>query len=155
MALNVTVEVEKELDIDRPYADVFDYLADIPQSASNFPNVDKLIDIAKNTYQWEMKKFGVDKYAIQSIYAVKYATNKRKGTIKWAPVKGIGNGVVEGAWTIADRDGKTHLTFYSKGILTLPLPALSKLIVAPLVVREFNGLVDKYLKNLKKSLSTM
>lgn len=152
MALKVTVEVEKQLEVERPYKDVFEYLADVPQSASNFPNVDKLTDMGKNAYRWEMKKFGVDKYNIQSVYAVKYSKNKGKGWIKWEPVEGVGNGVVKGSWTIKDRKGSTHLTFYSKGIITLPLPALTKIIVAPLVVREFSSLVTKYLKNLKKAL---
>ncbi|RJP76841.1 MAG: hypothetical protein C4522_17005 [Desulfobacteraceae bacterium] len=156
MALTVTVEIERELDADCSIADAFAYLADIPRSASNFPNIDKLIDLGKNTYQWEMKKFGVDKYSIQSIYAVKYTSNKSKGWIKWEPVEGIGNGIVEGSWKIkSNKDRTTHLTFYSKGELTLPLPGLIKRLVSPLVVREFSGLVDKYLKNLKKSLSSV
>ena len=86
MAVTVTVEVERELDVDCTAKEAFDYLADVPKSASHFPNVDKLIDLGKNTYQWEMKKFGVDKYSIQSIYAVKYTQNKTKGWIKWSPV---------------------------------------------------------------------
>lgn len=155
MALTVTVEVERELDVAGSAADVFEYLADVPQSAGNFPNVDKLIDLGKNTYQWEMKKIGVDKYSIQSIYAVKYTQNKTKGWIKWSPVEGIGNGVVEGSWKIkSNKDKTTHLTFYSKGKLTLPLPKLVKMIVSPIVVREFTSLVDKYLKNLKKSIES-
>ncbi len=153
MSVTVTVEVERELEIERPYEVVFDYLADVPKSASHFPNVDKLTDLGKSTYKWEMKKFGVDKYFIQSVYAVKYSQNKNKGWIKWSPVQGVGNGVVQGQWTIREKSEKTHLVFYSKGEITLPLPALTKIIVAPLVVREFSGLVEKYLKNLKKALS--
>ncbi len=156
MALTVNVKIERELDVDCSFTDAFAYLEDVPQSASHFPNVDKLIDLGNNTYQWEMKKFGVDKYSIQSIYAVKYSKNKSKGWIKWEPVKGIGNGIVEGSWKIkSNSDKTTHLTFTSKGELTLPLPGLIKMIVSPLVVREFSGLVDKYLKNLGKALSAI
>jgi len=156
VALTVTVEIERELDVDCSSSDAFEYLEDVPQSASNFPNVDKLIDLGKNTYRWEMKKFGVDKYSIQSIYAVKYSQNKNKGWIKWEPVDGVGNGIVEGSWKIKSNKDKTaHLTFYSKGKLTLPLPGLIKMLVSPLVVREFSGLVDKYLKNLKKAMSSL
>ncbi len=153
MAVRVIVEVERELEIESDYDTVFEYLADVPRSARHFPNVDRLTDLGQHAYKWEMKKFGVDKYAIQSIYAVKYSQNKSKGWIKWVPVPGIGNGVVEGKWAIRDRQGKIHLTFYSKGEITLPLPALTRIIVAPLVVREFTGLVDKFLKSLKKELS--
>ena len=94
VALKVTVEVEKQLEVERPYKDVFEYLADVPQSASNFPNVDKLIDMGKNAYR---------------------------------------------SASFADRARSS-------------LPALTKIIVAPLVVREFSSLVTKYLKNLKKAL---
>lgn len=154
MPITAVVEIERELDVDCTSTEAFEYLADVPQSASHFPNVDKLIDLGKNTYQWEMKKFGVDKYSIQSIYAVKYTKNKSKGWIKWGPVEGIGNGIVEGSWKIkSNKDKTTHLTFYSKGKITLPLPGLIKMIVSPLVVREFTSLVGKYLKNLKKALS--
>jgi hypothetical protein len=156
LALTVTVKIERELDVDCSSTEAFAYLEDVPKSASHFPNVDKLIDLGNDTYQWEMKKFGVDKYSIQSIYAVKYSKNKSKGWIKWEPVEGIGNGVVEGSWKIkSNRDKTTHLAFYSKGELTLPLPGLIKIIVSPLVFREFSGLVDKYLKNLGKALSAI
>ena len=47
-------------------------------------------------------------------------------------------------------DDNTRLVLITRGELELPLPSLAKIIVKPLVAREFDGLVDKYIKNLQK-----
>lgn len=72
MAITVSIELNRELEIPASYDEVFELLADVPRSASYFPKVHKLTDLGDNTYRWEMEKVGVDKHAIQSVYASKY-----------------------------------------------------------------------------------
>jgi len=99
-----------------------------------------------------MEKIGLDRWSIQTIYASEYCWDKEEGWIEWYPIADEGNAKVEGKWT-AERidDSNTRLTLTTKGELTLPLPALAKVIVKPVVIREFEGLVDTYIKNLKKT----
>ncbi|WP_148864119.1 SRPBCC family protein [Marinobacter fonticola] len=152
MAITVAIELNREIDIPGGYDDVFDLLADVPKSASYFPKVDKLVDLGDNAYRWEMEKIGVDKHSIQSVYASKYHADKATGKITWEPVKGEGNGVVRGSWTLtAKGDDVTHASFQTTAELTLPLPSLLKLAISPVVKHEFNGLVDTYMNNLKKA----
>ena len=152
MAITVSIELSRDFEIPAAYDEVFDLLEDVPRSASHFPKVDKLVDLGGNAYRWEMDKIGVDKHAIQSIYACTYAANRDAGTISWEPVKGEGNGVVKGSWTIkANGDAATAVKFKTSAELTLPLPSLLKLAISPVIKHEFNSLVDTYVANLKKA----
>lgn len=152
MAITVSIELNRELEIPGSYDEVFALLADVPRSASHFPKVHKLTDLGDNTYRWEMEKVGIDKHAIQSIYASKYFSDKDAGKITWEPVKGEGNGLVRGSWTLtAKGDKATAAKFQTNAELTLPLPGLLRLAISPVIKHEFNGLVDTYMKNLKKA----
>ncbi|MCR8916274.1 SRPBCC family protein [Marinobacter panjinensis] len=152
MAITVSIELNRELDLPAGYDKVFELLADVPESASHFPKVHKLVDLGDNTYRWEMEKVGVDKHAIQSVYACKYYPDKDNGKITWEPVKGEGNGVVKGSWTLkAKDDNTTSVKFQTSAELTVPLPSLLKLAISPVIKHEFNSLVDTYMSNLKKA----
>ena len=152
MAITVSIELNRDLEIPASYDEVFDLLADVPKSASHFPKVDKLVDLGDNAYRWEMEKVGVDKHAIQSVYACTYHADKDAGKITWSPIKGEGNGVVSGSWTLtAKGDNATAVKFQSSAELTVPLPSLLKLAISPVIKHEFNSLVDTYMANLKKA----
>ena len=152
MAITVSIELNRELDLPAGYDKVFDLLADVPASASHFPKVHNLVDLGDNTYRWEMEKVGVDKHAIQSVYACKYYADRENGKITWEPVKGEGNGVVKGSWTLkAKDDSTTSVKFQTSAQLTVPLPSLLKLAISPVIKHEFNSLVGTYMNNLKKA----
>ncbi|MEH6356633.1 MAG: SRPBCC family protein [Marinobacter sp.] len=151
MAINVSIELSRELEIAGSYDEVFDLLADVPRSVSHFPKVHKLTDLGNNSYLWEMEKVGVDKYSIQTAYACHYVSDRDAGTIRWEPVAGQGNGVVSGSWVItAKGDTMSKLKFKTNAKLTLSLPSLLKLAISPVIKHEFNSLVDQYMRNLKK-----
>jgi carbon monoxide dehydrogenase subunit G len=133
-----------------PASEVFVVLADVPKSASYFPNVDRLVDLGNNTYRWEMEKIGLPQVNIQTIYACKYIADQVKGTVAWTPIKDVGNALVSGKWKIADAKASTRLTLRIKGVLTVPLPGLMQMLIAPVVKHEFENLIEKYLKNLTK-----
>ncbi|MBJ6136909.1 SRPBCC family protein [Marinobacter litoralis] len=152
MAITVSIELNRELEIQASYDEVFDLLADVPESVSHFPKVEKLVDLGDNAYRWEMEKVGVDKHAIQTVYACKYFADKDAGKITWEPVKGEGNGVVSGSWVITAKDANTTgLRFQTSAALTVPLPSLLKLAISPVIKHEFNSLVDTYMNNLKNA----
>lgn len=150
MAVTVHIDLGYEFAVKAKAADVFALLADVPTSVSHFPKVEKLSDLGGGVYQWEMEKVGTAQVNIQTVYASKYVTNKAKGSVVWTPVAGVGNALVGGSWTIVDNKKSTGITLKIEGDLTVPLPGLMKMIVAPVVEGEFEKLVDKYIANLIK-----
>jgi len=151
MAISVDIDLGYEFTVKAKAADVFAVLSDVPTSVSHFPKVDKLTDMGDGVYKWEMEKVGTAQVNIQTVYASKYVSDKAKGTVKWTPVKGIGNAQVGGSWKITDNKGKsTAIELKIKGTVDVPLPGLMKMVVGPVVEGEFEKLVDKYIANLIK-----
>jgi len=150
MAVIVPFDMRYEFEVKAPAAEVFAVLADVPTSASFFPKVDRLVALGDNTFRWELQKVGTAQVGIQTIYASKYVSDAKKGTVVWTPVKGVGNGLVGGSWTLQDRKRSTHVALAIHGEITVPLPALMKLIVQPIVTGENEKLIEKYLANLVK-----
>lgn len=154
MAFVVDVEFTKEFEAPCAAAFAFEVVADVPFSASHFPKVDKLVDLGENKFRWEMQKIGVDKYSLQTIYASKYVADPDKLTVKWTPVKGEGNATVAGKWTIKEKKGVTVLKLETTGAMEVPLPSLVKFVLAPIVKREFEGMIDTYIENLLKTFAS-
>ncbi len=150
MTVNVDIDLGYEFEVKSPASEVFAVLADVPTSASHFPKVDKLVDLGGGTYRWEMAKIGVAQIKLQTIYASKYVSNKAKGSVVWTPVKGEGNALVSGSWKIVDKKKSTQLVLKIDGELSIPLPGLMKMVVAPVVQAEFEKMVEQYIDNLTK-----
>jgi carbon monoxide dehydrogenase subunit G len=150
MAITVSIDLGYEFEVKAKASEVFAVLSDVPASASHFPKVEKLVDLGEDTYRWEMAKIGIGSANLQTVYASKYVANKSKGSVIWTPVKGEGNALVSGSWTIKDNKKSTHLTLQVQGELTLPLPGLMKMVVAPVVEAEFEKMTEQYIDNLTK-----
>jgi carbon monoxide dehydrogenase subunit G len=151
MAITVPIELGYEFEVKAKYEDVYGVLSDVPTSVSFFPKVDKLTDLGDGVYKWEMQKVGTQQVNIQTVYASKYASDKAKGTVKWTPVKGVGNALVGGSWKLSDVKGRTtKCELKIDGAVDVPLPGLMKMIVEPVVASEFEKLVEKYVDNLVK-----
>jgi len=148
MAIKVNIDLGYELAVKADFQTVFDTLSNVPKSASFFPKVDKLVDLGGGSYRWEMQKIGLAQINLQTIYACNYVSNKAKGSVIWTPIEGEGNALVSGSWKIVDKKKSTHLTFASQGELSLPLPGLMKMVVAPVVEAEFEKMIEQYLDNL-------
>jgi hypothetical protein len=112
--------------------------------------VAKLVDLGGGAYRWEMEKVGTAKINIQTIYASKYVSDKKKGTVVWTPVAGEGNAQIGGSWAITDKKKFSHIVLKIQGELHVPLPGLMKMVVVPLVTGENEKLVEQYIANLIK-----
>ena len=150
MAITVPFDLAYEFEVKAPFAEVFAVLSDVPASAGHFPKVARLVDLGANTYRWEMEKVGAGQVSIQTIYASRYVSDKKKGTVVWTPVKGEGNALIGGSWTLTNKKKTTHLVLKIAGELHVPLPGLMKMIVVPVVTGENEKLVEKYIANLAK-----
>jgi carbon monoxide dehydrogenase subunit G len=150
MTVTVAIDLGYEFTVKAGFKDVFDLLSDVPASVSHFPKVHQLTDLGGGVFRWEMEKVGTAQVNIQTIYASKYVSDRKKGTVVWTPVKGEGNALVGGSWKIAEAKKGTSLEFKVKGTVDVPLPGLMKMVVAPIVSGEFEKLVEKYIDNLIK-----
>lgn len=152
MAITVEIELQYEFKVNGSAAEAFELLSDLPACAKQYPKVDKLVDLGGGAYRWEMEKIGVGNANIQTIYASKYVSDKAKGTVVWTPVKGEGNAEVSGNWKITGGKKGTDLVMNVKGVLTVPLPGLMKMVVVPVVKGAFEKMTDEYIDNLAKQL---
>jgi carbon monoxide dehydrogenase subunit G len=151
MTVSVDIDLGYEFAVKAPFKDVFAVLSDVPKSASHFPKVKALVDLGDGAYRWEMQKVGTAQVGIQTIYACKYKSDEKKGTVTWTPQRDDkGNASISGSWKISEGKDRTNLVLKTKGTVEVPLPALMKMVVAPVVNSEFESLVEKYIENLCK-----
>ncbi len=150
MAVSVDIDLGYEFTVKSTFKDVFDVVSDVPTSAAFFPKLDKLVDMGDGAYRWEMAKVGTAQVNIQTIYASKYVSDRKKGSVVWTPVKGVGNAQVSGSWKITDKKGTTECVLKISGVVETPLPGFMKMVVVPVVKGEFEKLVEKYVDNLIK-----
>jgi carbon monoxide dehydrogenase subunit G len=152
MTVSVHIDLGYEFEVKAKFDEVFALLSDVPASVSHFPKVQKLTDLGDGIYKWEMQKVGTAQVNIQTVYACKYVSDEAKGSVKWTPVKDIGNAQVGGHWKITDNKGKsTKIVLQTEGTVDVPVPALMKIVVEPIVASEFEKLVEKYIANLAKA----
>jgi len=150
MTVTVAIDLGYEFAVKAPFKEVFDLLSNVPESVSHFPKVDKLVDMDDGVYRWEMAKVGTAQVNIQTVYASKYVSDRKKGSVLWTPVPGVGNALVGGSWKIIDQKKSTALEFKVSGTVNVALPGLMKMVVVPVVQGEFEKLVEKYIDNLVK-----
>jgi len=150
MTVTVAIDLGYEFAVKAPFKEVFDLLSNVPESVSHFPKVDRLVDMGDGVYRWEMAKVGTAQVNIQTVYASKYVSDRKKGTVVWTPVPGVGNALVGGNWKISDQKKSTALEFKVSGTVNVALPGLMKMVVVPVVQGEFEKLVEKYIDNLIK-----
>lgn len=148
MTIQVNIDLGYEFEVKAHVTEVFDLLSDIPRSASYFPKVHQLVQLSPDTYRWEMEKIGVGQIHVQTGYVSRYTADRPKGFITWTPVKGEGNALMAGRWTIRDNQTSTLIALHIEGELTLPLPGLMTMVVAPLAEAEFDKMVAQYIDNL-------
>lgn len=148
MSITLTLELGYEFAVKATAKQVFDVLSDVPTSASFYPQVQALADLGDNTYRWDMEPVGVDQISLQIVYASRYTAHRKKGTVSWTPVPGVGNAQVAGHWQISSQSKSTHLVLTIEGTVTLPLPSLMKVVVQPVVEGEFERLTEAYIAHL-------
>jgi carbon monoxide dehydrogenase subunit G len=148
MAITVPFDLSYEFEVKASAAEVFAVLADVPTSASHFPKVDKLVHLGGNRYRWELQTVGTGQVHIQTIYASTYVADRKKLTVRWTPVVGVGNAQISGSWTLTDKKTSTRILLHIQGEISVPLPGLMRMLVVPVVTGENEKLVEQYIANL-------
>jgi carbon monoxide dehydrogenase subunit G len=148
MSISVELDLGYEFTVKAGIQDVFDLVSDVPRSVSHFPKVEQLDDLGGGAYRWRMEKVGTAQVNIQTIYASQYVSDRKKGSVVWSPVAGEGNAQVGGSWKLSATKKGTKLQLRIHGVADVPLPALMKVVVVPVVQAEFEKLVETYIDNL-------
>ena len=153
MSVLVGIDIDRAFAVQAAPSEVFRVLADVPESASHFPKLQRLVDLGNSVYRWEMEKMGLGPFSLQTVYASRYVWNRAKRTVAWTPVEGEGNALVSGSWKISPNAGSprrksTRLVLRILGQIELSLPRLMQGVAAPLVRLEFESLVGQYVANL-------
>lgn len=148
MAISVELDMGYEFTVKAPIKQVFDLVSDVPRSVSFFPKVEKLHDMGGGTFRWQMEKVGTAQVNIQTVYASHYVSDRKKGSVVWTPVPGVGNALVGGSWKLTAVKEGTALELRIHGSAEVPLPALMKVVIQPVVQAEFEKVVEQYIDNL-------
>jgi carbon monoxide dehydrogenase subunit G len=148
MTVSVDLDVHHEFRVKAPFTKVFAVLADVPTSASHFPQVHALVALGGGAYRWEMERIGTRRIHIQTVYACTYRHDRAGGSVTWEPVPGVGNASISGSWKISRSKPGTRVVLRTHGVIDVALPALMKPVVAPLARSEFERLVATYVANL-------
>ncbi len=155
MAFTVSINLDRSIEVACDAATAFALVADVPKSVSHLPKVERLTDLGGGAYRLETQKIGIDKYFVQTVYASRYTNDPKKKTVTCTPVRGEGNATVGGSWEVtALPSGKTRLRLVNEATMELPLPGLVKALVTPFVKREYDGLIEQYLANLRRTLES-
>lgn len=150
MAISIPVDLGYQFSVRAPFREVFAVLSDVPVSVGHFPKVERLVDMGRGVYRWEMERMGIGTASLRTVYASRYVSDRARGTgtVAWTPVEGVGNALVGGSWKLTDRRTSTDLVLRIHGTIEVPLPGVMKAVAAPLVKGEFEKLVDAYVDNL-------
>ena len=100
MPIVVELDIDREFRVSASIDDAFSLLADVPESASHYPEVAKLVDESDGRYRWVMEEVGLPGFGHVVEYVCRYVGEREAGTVEWTPVEEAGNAVVTGAWRI-------------------------------------------------------
>jgi carbon monoxide dehydrogenase subunit G len=154
MPFTVTIDVSKQFETPVCPDNVFELLADVPQSASHFPDVEKLEPLGGNAFRWIMEKIAIGDHTLQqTIYACVYSSDRASLNVDWTPVEGEGNARVSGGWRIEPAGTGTKVQLHTKGTLEVDFPGFLQFLLSPLIEIAFAQKIDRYIANLKETFA--
>lgn len=152
MHVTVPLRLSRDFDVGAMPQEAHALLADVPRSASHFPDVLHLVPEGDGVYRWEMKRVGLGEVSLQTVYASRYRNDPQALRTWWDPVRGVGNAEVAGFWQLSPTAHGTHIHLSLDTHFTLPLPHLLHHVAEQLVGHELNRQVDIYIANLRRTL---
>jgi len=145
-------EFRGHVDVPAAIDEVYALLADVPDSTRHFPDLEKVVR-HEDGYLWTVKKAGVGRLSAQMIYCCRYTSDDDARTVRWDPIRGVGNSTVHGSWRLEEVGGGTRLNLHNELTMHLDIPRLMVRAARPVVDQISAKLMGKYLENLKRTLS--
>jgi polyketide cyclase/dehydrase/lipid transport protein len=152
--LKLRLPYTHEIEVSSTPQVAYDLLADVPDSAAHFPQLDVVIPEPAGAWTWKTKKIGIGKISVQTTYALRYANRPEEHTIVWEPVPEVGNGRSRGSWVIKETPRGARLYFENVFEVEFRgLPGLLRRGVEPFAIKENARIIRLYMANLAKTLS--
>ncbi len=148
----IAIELKRKFQVGVPTEHAFELLADVPRSVGHFPKLQQLVELGDNAYRWEMEPMGTAGISHQVVYACRYQPDAQQCSVVWTPVPKIGNGRIQGQWTLTPIAAGTAIAFHTHGALDVPVPRLLRSVAEPFVTAEFTRSVDTYISRLCETL---
>jgi hypothetical protein len=130
----------------KPVEDIYALLTRIPDSAAHFPRLSGL-DEVPGGWLWTLSAMGVKGIELAVSWGLAYTLEPQE-RIGWAPLEGVGNSRVTGAWTLLDRGEQTLLRIDNELCVDIPAPRLIRKPVEAYLAKTNQELVHGYLGNL-------
>lgn len=131
----------------------YDLLADVPDSAAHFPQLETVAPGPEGAWTWKTKKIGIGKISVQTTYALRYSNDPEALTIAWEPVPEVGNGRSRGSWKIEESPRGARLSFENLFEVEFRgLPSLLRRGVEPFAIKENARIIRLYMGNLARTL---
>lgn len=150
MAFDLELTVIQSFVVRASREEVWAVIADVPLSASHFPDVDRLVPLGDGVYRWELKSVGLGGMRLQTVYATRYVADAAAGTVTWTAVEGIGNTRVSGQWRMAPQGTGTRLDLRNVSSFHLPLPGPLRRVISPAAEAVHRAAVGTYVDNLAR-----
>lgn len=154
MSVTIPISVVRDFYTNASIQDVYEILADVPTSIGHFPQVEQLVSLGDDKFRWEMERMGTNNHYFQIRYVTRYTRSESEKWVRWEPVP-EGNGSFRGCWQLHVEGSQVHVHFENEGHLQLPLPRLSRRLVQPFVLKQFEDLINQYIVNLQQTFDGM
>jgi len=150
--VEVEVSLRYTLDVGWGVQQAFALVSDVPESAVNFPGLERLDDLGDGVYRWNMRPFEVSKFRHQVRYAARYISDENAGTVVWTTVGTDGNTRADGAWRVSPRGQGARLIFENRMAVMLPIPRLVARPARKVVPSIMNKQTRKYLGRIAEKM---
>lgn len=129
--------------------DFFGHLADIPVTLSYFPKLKPLVALDSQRYQWEFERMGMGGIHHDLLFATEFSIDEGSGLIRFAALRGVGNGTLSGLFTTIEDDKGTHCALEVEGVLKgFKVPRLLHLPAKPVIRKQFDAMVSQFVANV-------
>lgn len=152
MSITVDIHRDKREVIAAAFDRVAGLMDNLPATLAHFPSLDALDHLGADRYHWKLAPLGPITHRIRIDFATAFKVERHKGEIHFEPVKGLGSAAISGLIRLSALDeARTQVQMTVKGRVQVPISFLLKPVAAPIVAREFNGLVDGFVTNLQRA----
>lgn len=151
--MELRTHYEGGIEVPAPLPEVFKVLADVPDSAAHFPEVERLESHGAG-YTWHMKRLGWGKLSLQIVYSSQYEGHESGDRVTWWAIPGPGNAETQGAWELEPLPGGgTRVKLKNELVWSSPVPRLMRGKVEEVFQKENRRLIERYLQNLELSFN--
>lgn len=152
--MQLSTTATRTLTVPAPVETTWALIADVPDSVAHFAGLESFLPDGPDTWRWTLKRLGAGKLSLQTVYTCVYATDPAARVVTWSAARApADNAAVEGSWTLTAAGSGSRLVLVNQLTLDMDLPRVMRRPAQALVTRENAALIDRYLANLRVTLS--